>query len=623
MNIRILIIMMIIKVSPFAYGNDDNALSKWTDPYYRNKMYPDKHYFVAVSEQEKVYRWQRADEEKKMTEELKRDLSQNIYINVRSEEHYSVSSFTHRDQSQHTERFSSEILIKSDIDLAGSEVKFHYDRRNRTLYGIIFIEKSVLADHYLEILQREGNVLKRQLINNAHAYTDAALTRKYIASYERSFERIITYSNIIIASGQSLPAHISSLTGRIRSQIDEVYQHLDHDYFSRKLRQANNQLLRGDNKAAYINFAELSLINPDNEIVRSGLSESKTKLENQYLANIQRYENNERYHDAIVKYDELFRLLPDIRNYHLKFYHELEQKAFDHYSQRLNTLLRNNNLDAMRMLIDKLSLYSHIDIDAYRRLKESVEQSMARSLFEQARIHYQNERYKRSISTISNALTLDNRARYRRLDKRARNKIYKQRLRSLKKTRPHKYALQIGAGLQNNMDMYDYYIANEDFNTTFISAYTAGLYRKFNISPDVRSNGRDRSEANIIGLKYSYINLKNPICPDNGIVSTQEHNLQELELVFGLTNRINLSFGVVVDDINKNALPPQFKYYTGTLSVRRCFLPLEFSFNIKGYVTPEMKIYPVLNLGTNININIKRQVNRHDRREIRYNVSNL
>ena len=45
---------MIIKVSPFAYGNDDNALSKWTDPYYRNKMYPDKHYFVAVSEQEKV-----------------------------------------------------------------------------------------------------------------------------------------------------------------------------------------------------------------------------------------------------------------------------------------------------------------------------------------------------------------------------------------------------------------------------------------------------------------------------------------------------------------------------------------------------------------------------------------
>ncbi len=614
-NLLLLMLLCVIYVPSEARAKENQP--SWVEESYRRLNFPQNQYYTEFRIIEGVRRSMRSDAEEDLNNQLKKALAQYIYSNIKSEENLWQSELVFLEQISLVERFISDVTIESDIELLNSRSQLYYNKKSKQLFGFIYIEKRQLAQHYNNLMQKDLTLLKAQLLANDVDYASNSQLQRTIKAYEERFDKINGYSTVMISCGQMLEDNQINEIAKVRTRIDELYQYLDMAEFDEKLRIAQESILYKNYERAYQQFLQLSLTQPDNAKVRAGLREAKTGLETFYMTQIASKIQRKEYHQAIVYYNSLFTLLPLMRENHREIYKEIEIKAFDQNAKQLKDAIRSDNIMEMRRLIVVLDNYRHVNETNYQRLKTQVERGEAFELYQSARLDYYDSRYASSIGKLKRALVLDEGDyTYKNLLNKAQNKIYEQKLHNLKMTRPNTYCFQIGAGAQNNFNAFDKYLNTENFTSSLMGVYSAGIYRKFQIKDRVRGNGRDRSRSRIVGFRYSYINRRNVQNIDIG--TNLVDGLQELEFVYGIRSGINLALGVVSEDLHYQVFD-RSRFYTATISKRIYLLPIELSLDLKGYIT-EDNLYPVLKLSGLINMNFNRQISHKDRKKLRQEV---
>lgn len=591
----------------------------WLEKTFRNQNYPHSKYFIEFRIVEHVKRSMRMDAELELEKNLKHALAQNIYSDIKSEKALWQNELMFMEQNSYNERFINKVSIQSDIELLNSNAETYYDKKEKRLYGFIYIEKTILAEHYHELLKKEVHLLEAQLTANRFKYQSGEVNRTLIKSLEERFDIINKLSTVIISCGATISESEMQTISELRVEIDKVYQFLDMQAFNLKLEEAQKQLLSKDYESAYQSYLQLLLVQPDDARVQAGLNESRVSLEAFYMNQIASNINRENYHQAIVYYDGLFALIPTIRPDHQEIYTDLEHKAYDFYMGELRDAIKSKNLNKMNDALDTLERYKHVNTSQFARLKIEVDEGQAFYLYEQAKVDYYEGEYEQSITKLRRALVLDEGDyTYKAQLNKAQNRIYERKLHELKMTRPHIYCFQIGAGAQNNFNMLDKYLNTEDFTSSLMGAYTAGIYRKFGIKERVRSNGHDRSRARIAGFRYTYINAKNAISSETGLENNPLKGIQELEFVYGTSTGTTIALGMVSQDLQFETLENN-QFLSATFSKRIYFSPIEFSLDLKAYIT-EKNVYPVLRLSAFVNLNFKRKIQYSDRKRLRAEV---
>ncbi|MCU4175682.1 hypothetical protein [Carboxylicivirga sp. N1Y90] len=591
----------------------------WLDKSYRYQNFSPSRFFIEFRIVEHVKRSVRTDAEFELEKNLKQALAQNIYSDIRSEKALWQNELVFMEQNSHNERFINKVSIQSDIQLLNSDAQTYYNKKEKRLYGFIYIEKKVLAEHYHELLSKEVHMLKAQLNANGFKYQSGDVNRQLIQGLEQRFDIINKLSTVIISCGATISELEMQAISELRVEIDKAYQFLDMQAFNLKLKEAQKQLLNKDYEMAYQSYLQLLLVQPDDARVRAGLNESRMSLEAFYMNEIASNINRENYHQAIIYYDGLFSLIPSLRPDHQEIYSDLERKAYDYYVESLKDAIKAKDLDKMNKALGVLERYKHINTTQYARLKSEVEEGQAFYLYEQAKNDYYDGQYEQSIKKLRKALILDDGDyTYKAQLNKAQNRIYERRLHALKMTRPHIYCFQVGAGAQNNFNMLDKYLNTEDFTSSLMGVYTVSIYRKFGIKDRVRSNGHDRSRARLAGFRYTYINARNAVVADADVGTNTLKGIQELEFVYGISTGTNIALGMVSHDLQFETIENN-QFLSATFSKRIYFSPIEFSLDLKAYIN-EKNVYPVLRLSGFVNLNFKRKIQHSDRKRLRAEV---
>lgn len=613
MKILLLNILLLSIISTLS-AKTTETLPEWTKEQHRMLKYPKEEYFSVYKEVSQLKRRDLVDESVMLRDLLKKQLSQNIYSRVKQEQNLIKSEFVYKDHQRYTERYTSNAIIESDIELPNSNTQTFTDKKDKTIYGFIFVEKKQFASHYKQLLEKEINTLVNQLKNNTTYYSSEA-TRQLIDTYERKFNVINKYCNIIFTCNENLSGSNSAQITEIRNGIDLLYQNLDMAEFLDKLTKGQLLMSEREYEEAFKVYTQLKLIQPEDERVKYGLKESALFLETTSLSAIELKENTQDFHEAILIYNKLFNLLPVTKDDHLEKYNFLKEQAFSKALKNLKQAIKYDNLSDMNSWLLNLQIYRQIDESTYVRYEDQVNEMNADDLYEKAKVSYYARQYKQSIITLKSALNLNDDYQYRNLLSKCLDKIYKQNIMDLKQTRPHRYSVQLGVGIQHNFDLAGNYLETEQWNTSLYPVYSAAIYRKYKINDRISSNGRDFSKSNIIGFKYTYMNATQQYNFEEGWQEVIAQTIQELEFSLGVSNTSTLSFGLLSRNITLDIIDyPQ--YYSVTINKRIYALPLEFSLDLKGYFNAN-EFYPVLKFSSNINFNFKRIIKSHDRKRLR------
>ncbi len=91
-----------------------------------------------------------------------------------------------------------------------------------------------------------------------------------------------------------------------------------------------------------------------------------------------------------------------------------------------------------------------------------------------------------------------------------------------------------------------------------------------------------------------------------------------MEFVYGTSTGTNIAVGLVSQDLQFEMLENN-QFLSATFSKRIYFSPIEFSLDLKAYIT-EKNVYPVLRLSGFVNLNFKRKIQYSDRKRLRTEV---
>ncbi len=617
--VSLYIIVSFFIIPVLASGKDiRHEPPKWISENYRKEMFPSNNYFVQFESYKNVRRKQKELKEKELTTLLQEKISKQIQSFISTE---SVLFQSESNENGYNELFVKETRIVSEIILFDSKPLVWYDKRDRRLFALYAVEKKDLGEKYITLLTGKLTSLNREL-ENYNNTSNAWILQKDLKNYMLRTEKLERLKNVIIASRVVPTDEIDSLFSSVRSQVKELDKQLHSAETEEKIRNAQELFVGGNYEEALKAFKMLSLDLPDDIRVQRGVTDAKNSIEQYYLFQINRHINRQQYDEALLLFDKLFRLLPEMRGKHSNDFSLLENKMFEFLISKLDVALDNKLVPEIKTAFNELKSFRFVDSERYDLCKIKVDKAVAEDYYDQAKIKYNSKDYYDAIVTIKKAIVIDKtNGRYQNLYYDARQQIYKRELNNLKSTQPHIMAIQFGVGVQSQKVLFDEFFEDNDSPVRLIPSYSIGLYGKYGIRPRVTSYGRDLSRSNIIGFQYTFINPKYQYSFDDKFIKTDFSYWQEVDVVIGFATKYLFKTGIANNWFSTTMSLKSVNFYTASLTRRFYTHPIELTMQIKTYVTPDFDFYPVFKMGLYFDINMIRKVSHSEKKRIKQEIA--
>ena len=583
---------------------------KWENQQVRENLYPTTKYFVSYLKKEEVksksYNPEKQDQFKHM---LKQDVSSNIYSTVKYKSETRVNESTGYGISKSYDTYTK---IESDINISGAyDIKTKYLKKDRILYGIIFVEKEKLGVNYLSYFKNEYELLSGQMSRYSLEGKSVYIINNDLSRFRQRKDVLSSYITIISICGVQVPSEYNKKVSGLEAILSEIEESMDMANIESSITNAENYFEQGKYAEALALYEVLKIKIPDDRRIVNGIMESKRKLELQYVSNANNYRHNSEYDKAVLEYDKLFIKIPEVKKKYEKEYNEIERIAFDKLAKQLDNALVNMTLTEVEVALEKLERYQYVDQNKYNKYYKKVENYTANKLYNEALIEFYDKRYTRSIVTVKRALAYQNDSKYIRLKKDALNELYKIDLNELKLTRPHVFAFQVGGGYQTQNSYWNSYNTTEEVNIEYQPSLTAGFYYTYGKHENIKASGKDKSRKNLLGFRYTYVFRQK---------KSQVTDINELEFVVGFARYFLFNVGVSSFYLDPNIQEIKLDALSTGLALRWYMHPLELQFEVKTYLDTNYNLFPVGKLSMVIHGKMKRKINHSDRKSVRLKV---
>ena len=190
----------------------------WTIESERNKLYPNENFYVFYKEENITAKRNLDEEEKKLKDNLKTGLTSNIYESINNNSKLK----TYQNNTTFNQSYSSEIAISSEVTLTSTETTTFYDKKNKKLYGLITVKKTVLSDFYFNRIKNKNMLIGDEINATENDYTSDAL-RNGIKNIESKIIEVENSINILTAidANRDLTNHLMEL-GKHRNDLGEL-----------------------------------------------------------------------------------------------------------------------------------------------------------------------------------------------------------------------------------------------------------------------------------------------------------------------------------------------------------------------------------------------------------------
>lgn len=614
MNRVLYLILFFLLTNSFVLVSQSNSsIPEFMNEKAREKLFPKTDNFTVVFVLDNINRRSSTGVKKdELISVLKKKVTSQILTIVTTNTVMIQEETTNRGYS---ESFSSQTTISSSINLSDSySTIIEYSRKNKRLYGIIVVNKKNLGIHYIRYFKEDYNLINSEF-ELYSVYNKAVKTIQHdINKYRKQLDNLITYTKIISVSGLNVPSDFAKSIAGLSSKLDIISKSLNLAEIEEVIIKAQKYFADKQYGMALETYEIAKLKLPEDSRIITGISLTKLKLEMEKVGNANDYKNKHQYNLAVYEYDMLFAKVPEVKSEYIKEYNMLEIEAFDKFAKELDFAMNNMSYKEVRISLSKLQKYQHVNRGKYNKYYSKVESYYASKLYDKAKIEYKDKQYMGSIRTIDDAIKIKSDSKFLSLKKKSRKKLYRIDLIELKKTRPYRYSIQLGGGIQSQNSLWSNYEKTDDIQFEYIPSVSIGFYRKFGGLTKVLSSGRDRSKMNLFGFRYTYVFQQGY---DNNI-----SDMNEFEMVVGFARKLLLNVGVASSKINHEIQNTSIDMYSVSLTRRFFMHPLEMQFAIKTYMDSNVNFYPLLKLSLFIHVNLNRNVNKNDKNKIRYNIEN-
>ena len=608
-----LLVILFLIISPHAIGqNSKSKTPEWENPQIRKSRYPSNTYYVSYIKKEdikpKSYNPEKNDQFKN---ELKQDVSSKIYSTVKYESETRINETSTNGVST---TFDSYTKVESDINISDCyAIKTVYIKKQKALYGLIFVDKKKLGNHYITYFNTNYELLINQMQRYSMEEKSVANINNDLYRFREQNNELKSYISIISISGVAVPSGFSSKVSSVTDALNEIEGSLDMSTIEESIKKA--EIYFEDRKyaqaLAIYEVVEIKL--PNDKRVYNGIVECKRKLEQQYVNKANNYKNQGNYDLAIIEYENLFIKIPEVKFKYEEEYGRIERIAFDRYAKELDNALVNMTIDEVELALQKLERYQYIDQEKYNRYYRKVENYSAEKMYNQAQVDYYEKRYSSAIRTVKKALVYNQAPKYEKLKTQCLEKLYQIELNELKISKPHIFAFQLGGGLQTENNYWNAYSSSKSFSMSLRTSLSAGLFWTYGKHVRIKDSGKDKSRKNLLGFRYTYVFRDK---------RSQFQDINELELVAGFSKYFLFNMGVSSFYIDPSIQEVKLNALSAGLALRWYMHPFEMQFEFKSYLDENYNLFPVSKISMVIHGKFKRKITRADRKVVRIKVNN-
>jgi hypothetical protein len=598
-------------------------------------------YFYAVDI--KLYKNRDINEVKQELEnQLKTVLAKKMISNIQVANNSSKSNTTlnltndKNGKSSDIIKYEFTTKIESKITFTNPVILFQENTKTKVLVGLIAVDKKNFLDQNYNKLIFDLNTLTDKVDNvlatvagntrlNQNKYNDFLLEKNELFS-------LISVQNILDPqrlSDQSFQENVKELDAK----LNELLGKIESADFQQALVDAKNKLSNIDTKNEIKEFKEvvndfdLLLVKyPGNEAINEAKQEALRYIESKYASKI-----------ASTDFIESLTAIKDLGQIDQSFiikYGDLKiqlvKSAFEFYVGKAERSLINKDYNNAKLILRKVEEYKYYNSSKYDAVLSKIDDNIFKQkLYDIDLLMYSKnyiEAY-RVILEMKKEFYLTNMNGINEKETKVIDLLTVQKVDEVKKKRPYTFQFQVGAGLisnfyniQSNTNIANYQIQ------TASTTYEFGVYKKVNITENLKENGTDRSTSNAVGFKvsvwvpnqsYNFTNATTT--PIQGGLYFKS-NIIEPQLSFFTLKMFNLNFGKIIGDIiDKNAntvLNNKLDFYTLTFGLRPHIGNVMLNLNAKLISDLSAKNYVTANASLVLGLNFARRFRSYEYEQV-------
>ena len=515
--IRIFLLTILLALCSFSsYSQNNRGKAErppWLSKTWIERTYPSDH-FISVIDSVSIKKMKAGEIEKakvKLDKDLKEELASRISVKISTVTDQQTRQDDNWEDNTHTVKTTTAFSEKLNITVSAAfQFKFKKDFADKHYqFALRVIDRSVSATVLID--KAIG------LINNCIAEVEVSIASKSSSSlfeYENKLDDAKQYWGSAIWLDPNVN-HVkySELAVNLSRLIQQVKE-LDSE---KKLKEDQGRVIafmQEDNYSSAVKLVQqLEIIYKNREEIQD-LRQNVNNLYRQYVLKINNRERDNPLYCIEVMGDFLS-CFPEDADV-LKSLKKLEGDLFAKAIYEAKSAIREENLSRAIKMVRDLDKISIVNLQEYDQVLNDLEALKTKVVIQSLQKQWDDKQYTEGWSTIQK-LIADNASilkddRIISHKKKFGKKCKKLDLSNARDQMPHKFSASVGAEFRSNPTE-----ASNIFNAQPVyevvsgyTAYTGAIYLRRIDTPSFETKGgkkHDRSESNLIGLKYSHLDF--------------------------------------------------------------------------------------------------------------------
>jgi hypothetical protein len=204
---------------------------RWINDAWRESSYPKNVYYAAFLSEDATSRETPAQAQARMEIAVKRKVSENIRVQVRSQQIMKEEDYGTVESSSAYNR--EEIQTSSDAEIIGLKVESYYDGAKKQIYAFAYVNKAELADYYHKQINLDLSKvdmalgISEQLIASGKKISAS----KKCSEVKEVFNDVLYCQEILIAIGADKDVLQAGRSENLQRQVNQLLLNLEQSTF--------------------------------------------------------------------------------------------------------------------------------------------------------------------------------------------------------------------------------------------------------------------------------------------------------------------------------------------------------------------------------------------------------
>ena len=630
---------LLFLISCSSSHNKNIESLKWLSETYRNVHLPSNEYYLEFSE--KNLSEFSSKSEADIRSEFRKDLETQLVKGIVEKISFSMTSSELQTENKRTDYISSVLRQSSQsasATLIGKEEVFYLDRKKKTISGMVYVKKSVLAQGYQSSLSSKIDVLQNQINNqNLEIHSMNSPMSAINLELKKIQEEMEIYLIIDSSPDEVLHAEYLRLLDST-AKLNDKYGNLKFIIDS-LINEADKMFQRQNDFEDIINkLNEALLYDSTNSIVLAKKNEYISKWIAKLNSELNSKSINKEYKQAIEILNKLSVIDPNNESVYKIKQNNLIESYFNETITMIRSLLKNGALSEATNRLAEITKYSYVDNEIFKKVQIEIDSiTIDNAVRTIENFIYDSNLNGAAIKCKEMLRTFPNDKTLKQLFDQITDAISANKKKELLNARPTRYVVELNYSFANMpitiydkaeaVNIKDFNIAsiNEKYN---LSLYQLGLYRKINIrKKEFRLGKKQKFSYSQIGLRAGFLETSTYRFTDQASNTNylfKPSQLIQLEASYIWRRFFMFNLGCVIETLPQTQYEAKRNnYYCSTIGFRIPFNLIHLTADLTGFSNGSNLVKAYVKAGISVNIGLSKKFNNADQKYIENEVIKL